>query len=111
MKKLVAITLLALSTSSPAEADTWQDLLGAVIINQAVTEIYKSRDQGVDTGINPRALPTHNPLNESHRGSYTRGFNDLTRVCKTDTIRHGNYTEVIDLNCAGQVIGTRIVRR
>ena len=54
----------------------------------------------------------HNPINERHRPGYARGGNNPMKVCATKVIRHtGNVVEQVKVNCYGQVISSKIIRR
>ena len=97
---------------APAEAnDELENMLTAVIVGAIVKEVLYDGERGEGLGaMNPYGSE-HNPINERHRPGYAAGANDPRVVCGTKVIRHKNYAEQVKVNCFGQVLSTRIIRR
>ena len=110
-----AIATLALATtitgcqSGTANAGG-EDVLIALGTAFIFNELYKDRTESVGR-VEDVYGSEHNPLNERHRPGYAAGLNDASKVCYQEVIRHGNYAEVVDTNCYGVVLNTRIIRR
>jgi len=93
-----------------AQAGGTEEVLIALGTAFLFNELYKDRTEEVGR-VEGGWGSEHNPLNESHRPGYAAGANNPSRVCKQEVIRHGNYAEVVDINCYGVVLNTRIIRR
>ena len=105
---LALATALTGCVSTDAQAGGEEVLIAigtAIIFN----EVYKDRSQGAR--VEAPWGSEHNPLNERHRPGYAAGANDGSRVCTQEVIRHGNYAEVIERNCYGVILNTRVIRR
>ena len=97
---------------APAEAnDEVKNILTAVIVGAIVKEVLYDDERGEGLGAANPYGSEYNPINERHRPGYASGANDPRRVCGTKVIRHGNYAEQVKVNCFGQVLSTRIIRR
>ena len=109
---LTAIALVGtMCIASPAKADNnVESLLIALGTAIVFNEVYKDRTQHVGKVENVYGSQ-HNPLNERHRPGYAAGLNDANKVCHQEVIRHGNYAEVVESNCYGVVVNTKIIRR
>ena len=114
IKKLIATTALVATTlaagtanASDRNAERILTAIGTAII---FNEIYKDRTEQVGR-VQGSWGSEHNPLNERHRPGYAAGANNPNKVCSQEVIRHGNYSEVVESNCYGQVINVRVVRR
>jgi hypothetical protein len=113
MKKLIATTALIATafTAVPAQAnDSAERLLTAIGTAIIFQEVYKDRTDKVGRVVDVFGSK-ENPLNERHRPGYASGLRDFNKVCHSEVIRHGNYAEVVESNCYGQVLSTRIIRR
>ena len=110
---LSVITLVGgISMAQPAKANAeLENMLTAVIVGAIVKEVLYDGERGEGLGaMNPYGTE-HNPINERHRPGYAAGANDPRVVCGTKVIRHKNYAEQVKVNCFGQVLSTRIIRR
>src|SRR5210317_2073709 len=97
---------------APAEAnDEVKNILTAVIVGAIVKKVFYDDERGEGLEGNTPWGSEHNPINERHRPGYSSGANDPRAVCGTKVIRHGNYAEQVKVNCYGQVLSTRIIRR
>ena len=98
--------------AQPAKANAeLENMLTAVIVGAIVKEVLYDGERGEGLGaMNPYGTE-HNPINERHRPGYAAGANDPRVVCGTKVIRHNNYAEQVKVNCFGQVLSTRIIRR
>ena len=105
----VATTITGCATQN-AQAGNTENVLIALGTAILFNEIYKDRTQGAGQVDAPWGSE-HNPLNERHRPGYAAGANDYNKVCSQEVIRHGNYAEVVDFNCYGVVLNTRVIRR
>ena len=110
---LSAVALVGALTLVPAQAkadEGLKNIFGAIAVALVVNELYQDRTDKVNQVENVYGT-AHNPLNESRRPGYSAGLTDYSKVCYSEVIRHQGYSEVVDTNCFGQVLGVKIVRR
>jgi len=110
---LSAVALVGAIALVPAQAkadDGLKNILSAVVTMAVINEVFNDRTDKVNRVENVYGSE-HNPLNERHRPGYASGANDPRVVCGTKVIRHKNYAEQVKVNCFGQVLSTRIIRR
>jgi len=107
-----AVALVGALAMIPAQAkaNNTESVLIAIGTAIVFNEIYKDRTDRVGRVENVYGSQ-HNPLNESRRPGYAAGLNNANKVCYQEVIRHGNYAEVVESNCYGVVLNTRIIRR
>jgi hypothetical protein len=106
---------LLLCAAAPAKAGPTEhevkNMLQAVVIGAIVKEVFYNGERGRGLGAANPWGSEYNPINERHRPGYAAGANDPRVVCGTKVIRHKNYAEQVKVNCFGQVLSTRIIRR
>ena len=108
----VAVASTLAMTPVQAQAnDEVKNILTAVIVGAIVKEVFYDDERSEGLEGNTPWGSEHNPINERHRPGYSSGANDPRVVCGTRVIRHGNYAEQVKVNCYGQVLSTRIIRR
>jgi len=96
--------------AGPSEHEL-KNMLKAVVIGAVVKEVFYNGERGRGLGAANPYGSEYNPINERHRPGYAAGANDPRVVCGTKVIRHQNYAEQVKVNCFGQVLSTRIIRR
>lgn len=107
MKKFLAIAAVAASlTSTPAVAwgDREQGILTGVLGTLILQEIQRPQEPVIIERTHTRGMPSHNPRNQRHRGSYTEGYDNPNLVCGQRVHRTSRYTEVIHTNCYGEIL-------
>jgi len=107
MKKLFTLMVAGAALAcSPAHAwgDREQGILTGVLGTLILQEISRPQEPVIIERTHTRSMPSHNPLNERHRGSYTRGYDDPNLVCGQRVNRTSRYTEVIHTNCYGEIL-------
>jgi len=103
---------LALTPAQSQANDEVKNILTAVIVGAIVKEVLYDDERGEGLGAANPYGSEYNPINERHRPGYAAGANDPRTVCGTRVIRHGNgIAEQVKVNCFGQVLSTRIIRR
>ena len=100
-----------LALGQPAKADDGvKNILTSLALSYIITEVFYG-DEDLDQNQDIWGKE-HNPINERHRPGYARGGNNPMKVCATRVIRHtGNVVEQVKVNCYGQVISSKIIRR
>jgi hypothetical protein len=109
---LSAVAIVGAVAMMPAQAKAGDVESVLIALGTAIVfnEIYKDRTDKVGRVENVYGSQ-HNPLNERQRPGYAAGLNDANKVCYQEVIRHGNYAEVVESNCYGVVVNTKIIRR
>ena len=110
---LSAVALVGALTLVPAQAkadEGLKNIFGAIAVALVVNELFQDRTDSVNRVADVYGSQ-HNPLNEARRPGYASGLNDYNKVCGSTVIRHQGYSEVVETNCLGQVLGVKIVRR